>query len=178
VTRTFLSRGGRTVALLAAVGILVVGVATPAHARGVDDVETHCIVFDDDGTIVCAPTLEEADAEFTAETGYVRDGSVAARGDVGLLVTYSLATFYRDNLYGGSSTTITRSYDCDGLSQTGYTDLSLIGMNNTISSFITYRSCQARLWDGTGYTGSSFGYTTTQASLPFFNDLASSVRAR
>ncbi len=169
------TRVTRTAAFVAAVGFLVAGVGAPAQAS---ETETHCIVFADDGTIVCADTLEEADAAFTAETGYTRDGDVAARGGVGVLAVYSLATFYQNNLYGGSSVTITRSFDCDGVTQTGFSDLSLYGMNDTISSFITYRSCQARLYANTGYSGGTFGYTTTQASLPFFNDVASSARAR
>ncbi len=178
--RTFFRRGGRPAALLAAAGFLVVGVGAPAQAAPLESAEdeTHCIVFADDDTVVCAPTLEEADAAFTEATGYVRDPGVAGRGDAGLLAIYSLATFYQNNLYGGSSITITRSFDCNGSTATGYTNLALVGMDNTISSFITYGSCQAQLWDGTGYGGTGFGYATTQASLPFFNDLASSARAR
>ena len=176
MTRTFLRGGARATALVAAIGFLVVGAAAPAQAS---EDETHCILLADDGTVVCAPTLEEADAAFAAETGYVRDeAAVAARGGAGLLVSYSLATFYQNNLYGGSSITITRSYDCNGSTATGFTNLGSVGMNNTISSYITYRSCQAQLWDGTSYTGGSFGYATSQGSLPFFNDLASSARAR
>lgn len=171
----------RALAFVATLGALVLGVAAPAQARTGD---IHCIVFADDGTVVCAETLAAADEAFTAETGYTRDGDVGARGEAvtrgGIvpLAVYSLATFYQNTLYGGSSLTITRSTPCNGSTQSGFSDLSAYGMNNSISSFITYGSCQARLYDGTGYTGGTFGYTTTQASLPLFNDLASSVRAR
>lgn len=176
--RNFVKRGARGTALIAAIGFLVVGAAVPAQA---DEVEEHCIVLDDDGTVVCAPTLEEADAAFTAETGYLRtesDAYAAARGGAGLLAVYSLATFYQNNNYGGSSITITRSFDCNGVTVAGFTDLSFYGLNNAVSSFITYSSCQARLYDGTGYTGSTFGYATSQPSLLLFNDVASSARAR
>lgn len=178
--RTFLRRGARATAFAAVVGVLVLGAAVPAQAVE-DDEETHCIVLDDDGTFVCAPTLEAADAAFTAATGYVRtesDAFAASRGGVGILAVYSLATFYANNNYSGSSLTITRSYDCNGSTQTGFSDLSSYGMNNVISSFVTYSTCQARLYDGTGYSGSTFGYTTSQPSLILFNDVASSARAR
>lgn len=169
----------RALAFVATLGALVLGVAAPAQA-GTGDI--HCIVFADDGTGVCAETLEAADAAFTAATGYTRDvdarGEAVTRGGIVPLAVYSLATFYQNTLYGGSSLTITRSTPCNGSTQSGFSDLSAYGMNNSISSFITYGSCQARLYDGTGYTGGTFGYTTTQASLPLFNDLASSVRAR
>jgi hypothetical protein len=162
-------RRGTAVAVLAVA--LVLGAALPARA---DAPDRHCIEFADDGTVVCAATLDEADAAFTAATGYTRVVEEAGRS----LLAFSLATLYGNNGYGGSSYTITRSFACDGATVSGISDLSTVGMNNNISSFQTYGSCTVRLYDGTGYTGSTFGYASSSTSVGSMNDLASSVRVR
>lgn len=162
----------RGLAVAVAAAALVLGTAVlPAHA---DAPDVHCIEFADDGTVVCAATLEQADAAFTAATGYTRVVEEAGRG----LLAFSLATLWGNNGYGGSSYTITRSTACDGVTVTGISDLATVGMNNNVSSFQTFGSCTVRLYDGTGYTGSTFGYTTSSTSVGAMNDLASSVRVR
>lgn len=170
MNRIFDHRRGAAIAVVAVA--LVLGAAAPVQA---EEADTHCIMLVDDGTTVCAATLEEADADFTAATGSTRVTDEAARG---AFVVYSLVSLYPNNGYGGSSYTITRSFPCDGSTVAGISDLAAVGMNNVISSFQTYGSCQARLYDGTGYSGSTYGYTTSSTSVGALNDLASSVRVR
>lgn len=168
----------RVLAPLACAAALLVGVAAPVAASEDADAEQHCIDFSDEGTVVCAATPEEADAAFTAATGYVRVGEELPEGSARMMLAYSLATLYEAVGYGGTSYTFVRATDCDGVTAMGISDLSTAGLNNSISSFLTYRSCTVRLWDGTGYTGSAYGYTTSKTSLPTFNNIASSARAR
>jgi hypothetical protein len=170
VVTTWGHRRSAAIAVIACAAVL--GLAAPAQA---DDRDEHCIVLIDDGSTVCAATLEDADEAFTTVTGYTR---VADEGARGALVVYSLVTLYPNNGYGGSSYTITRSSACNGSTVSGISDLATIGMNNVISSFQTYGSCQARLYDGTGYSGSTYGYATSSANVGALNDLASSVRVR
>lgn len=171
---------------LVCVAVFVGAVAAPASASASAsasafedaDAEQHCIAFVDDGTVVCAATPELADAAFAAETGYVTVEDELPDGSARMLLVYSLATLYEAVGYGGSSYTFVRSTDCDGSTVSGISDLSTVGLNNSISSFLAYRSCTVRLWDGTGYTGSAYGYTTSKTSLPTFNNIASSARVR
>lgn len=169
-----LRRRGTAVALLAAA--LALGAAAPATALSADD--AHCILLLDDGTVVCGASVEEADAAFTAATGYTRVADEAARGEIGTLAVYSLASLYPNNGYGGSGYTFVRTTPCNGSTVSGVSDLSTVGLNNTVSSFQTYGTCQVRLSDGTGYTGTTYGYTTSSTSLGSFNDLASSAQVR
>lgn|GEM_PF-1911607 len=174
VIRTLSRRRGTAVAVVAAA--LVLAGALPAHA---EEPDIHCIALLDDGSVVCAPTVEEADEAFTEETGLVRvsDGT-ALRGSVGTLAVYTLATLYPNNGYGGSSYTITRTFACNGSTVSGVPNLATSGMDNIVSSFQTYGGCQVRLYDGTSYTGSTFGWAGSSTSLGSFNDLASSVQVR
>jgi hypothetical protein len=165
----------RAAALLASTALLVGAAALPAQAT---EVEEHCIALVDDGTVVCAETLEAADAEFTEATGYTRVEDAAARGDLELLVVYSLATLYQHAGYSGSSYTFTRSTACNGVTQAGISNLTSVGLNDAVSSFLTYGTCQVRLYADASYAGSTFGYASSQSSLPTFNDVASSARAR
>jgi hypothetical protein len=166
---------GRAAALLASLAVLVVGVATPANAQTRDE---HCVILlddDDAATAVCADTVEAADAVFTERTGLTRVESADA---VGPLVVYSLATLYTDAGYGGSSYTFTRSSACNGVTLSSVANLGSIGMNDAVSSFFTYSSCTVRLFVDASYGGSSYGWATSQSSLPSFNDVASSARVR
>lgn len=137
------------------------------------------ILLDESGAFAgqefCANTLEEVDRVFHEETGLTR---VESADIVGARVTYTLARLYVNANYGGSSFTFLRSTPCDGVTSAGISDLGSVGLNDAISSFITYSSCQARLYADINYGGSTYGYTTTKASLPTFNDVATAARAR
>jgi len=170
---------GRAVAVAASLAVLVLGVAVPAQARPLEEPqnEEHCVVLLGDAadTVVCAASIAAAVQEFTAQTGY----SVSESDDeVGPLVVYSLARLYVDAGYGGSSYLFTRSTACNGVTLSGVPDLSVVGINDAVSSFLTYGTCTVRLYADTGYGGATYGYTTSQSSLPTFNDVATAARAR
>jgi hypothetical protein len=167
------------VAFAASLVLLVVGVAAPAQASALEEQsgEEHCVVLldDDDANVVCAGTIEAAVQKFTAETGYTVSESA---DEVGPLVVYSLARLYADANYGGSSYLFTRSTACNGVTLSSVPDLGVFGLNDAVSSFLTYSTCTVRLYVDVNYGGSTYGYTTTQSSLPTFNDVATSARAR
>jgi hypothetical protein len=165
---------GRTAGLLAALALLVGGVATPATAQERDE---YCVILLDDeaDTVICADTREGADAAFTEATGLTR---VESADVVGARVVYTLATLYTDAGYSGSVYSFTRSTACNGVTLSSVPDLASVGVNDAVSSFQTYSPCQVRLYADPGYGGSTYGYTTSQSSLPTFNDVASSARAR
>jgi hypothetical protein len=167
---------GRTAAFTASLALLVLGAAAPAYA---DAPEQHCMVLFDDADVAaqefCADTFDEVDRVFLAETGLIR---VESADIVGARVTYTLATLYADASYGGSSYTFLRSSPCDGVTSAGVSNLGAVGLNDVVSSFITYSSCQVRLYADINYGGGTYGYTTTKASLPTFNDVATAARAR
>lgn len=169
--RTVTRRRALGAVLVAAVSFLV-SLGSPAYAS---EPEEHCILLADDGTVVCAATIEAADAAFHDATGYTRVEDEAARG---VLAVYSLATLYQDSGYGGSSYTITRTSSCNGVTVSGLASLAATGLDNAVSSYLAYGSCQVRLYSDASYGGSTFGYAGSQSSLPSFNDLASSVRVR
>jgi len=174
VIRTSWRPLGRAAALAATLALLVIGVATPAHA---ETAEEHCVILlgDDADTVVCAETPDAAVQRFTAETGY----TVTESADVvGPLVVYSIAQLFADAGYGGSSYLITRGTACNGVTLSSIADLGTIGLNDAVSSFTTYSTCTVRLFVDINYGGSSYGYATSQSSLPTFNDVASSARAR
>lgn len=165
---------GRAAALAASLVLLVIGVAAPAHA---ETREEHCVILlgDDADTVVCADSPDAALEKFTAETGY----TVTESADVvGPLVVYSIVRLYADAGYGGASHLVTRSTPCNGVTLSSIADLGAVGLNDAVSSFLTYSTCTARLFVDINYGGSSYGYATSQSSLPSFNDVASSVRAR
>ena len=168
---------GRTAAFTASLALLVLGAAAPAHA---DAPEQHCMVLLDDNPDVaaqefCAGTFEEVDRVFLEQTGLIR---VESADIVGARVTYTLATLYADASYGGASHTFLRSSPCDGVTAAGVSNLGAVGLNDVVSSFMTYSSCQVRLYADINYGGGTYGYTTTTASLPTFNDVATAARAR
>lgn len=183
---------GRSVALASSLVLLVLGVAAPARA---ETPEEHCVILlgDDDAAaaeaVVCADTREAALEAFTAETGYTvvetgsgaaESGSAAAESseNLGPLVVYSLAELFADAGYGGTSHLITRSTPCDGVTLSGVSNLGTVGLNDAVSSFQTYSTCTVRLYANASYGGSTYGWATSQSSLPTFNDTASSARVR
>lgn len=178
-------RTWRPLALAASLIFLVLGIAVPANAQ---TEEEHCVVLLDDDVavdqqvVVCASTIEGAAAAFTEQTGYTIVDSAedenTSFASFGPLVVYSLAQLYVDANYGGSSYLFTRSSPCNGVTQAGVSNLVSYGLNDQISSFLTYSTCEVRLYDDINYAGGTYGYTTTQSSLPSFNDRASSARAR
>jgi len=175
-------RTWRAPALALCLALLVLGAAAPANAQ---TSEEHCVVLLDDesAATICADTREEARTAFEEETGLVivdTPESEAARGgdDLGPLVVYSLAELFVNVNFGGSSFLFTRSTPCNGVTLSSSPNLGSYGLNDAVSSFLTYSSCEVRLYADINYGGTTYGYSTSQSSLPSYNDVASSARAR
>ena len=165
---------GRAAALVASLALLVLGAAVPAQA---DVPEEHCVILlgDDAEQLFCAATVEKADAAFVEGTGLTR---VESADEVGPSVVYTLAVLYADASYTGSSYAFVRSTACNGVTLSSVANLAPPGLNDAVSSFLTYSGCTVRLYADISYGGSTYGYTTSQSTLPTFNDVASSARAR
>jgi hypothetical protein len=175
-------RTWRAPALALSLAILVLGAAAPANAQVPEE---HCVVLLDDesGVTICGDTEEDARAAFEDETGLVivdEPGSEGARNedDLGPLVVYSLAQLYVDSNFGGSSYLFTRSTPCNGVTLSSVSNLGSVGLNDAVSSFLTYSTCEVRLYADINYGGTTYGYSTSQSSLGGYNDVASSARAR
>lgn len=175
-------RTWRAPALALSLALLVLGAAAPANAQ---TPEEHCVVLLDDESAptVCGDTREEARAAFEKETGLVivdSPESEAARGSgqLGPLVVYSLAELFVNDNYGGSSFLFARSTPCNGVTLASVSNLGSYGLNDAVSSFLTYSTCTVRLYADINYGGTTYGYSTSQSSLPSYNDVASSARAR
>lgn len=156
--------------------------ALPAAA---DPVEEDCAIDVDLDLVVCVPVGDDLAAAYFDETGLEllpspddESSRSSLEAEVAPLASYSLVTFYVNASYSGGSYTIVRGTPCDGSTLSGVANLGTVGMNDVISSFLTYGSCTARLYENVSYAGSTFGYTTSTSSLPTFNDIASPVRAR
>jgi hypothetical protein len=171
-------RAGAGLSALIAALALVVGAAAPAQA----DAEEQACSYDlDEQWYVCVPLGDDLAAAVEAETGYTIVDSDEELGGRGILVTYSLVSLYTDAGYGGSTVLFTRtSGPCNGVSLSGWSNLGSYGMNDNVSSFVTYSSCTARLWSNANMLGTSYGFTTSTSNLApvGFNDVASSLQAR
>lgn len=168
----------RGIAAALAITILTLGGAAPANAA--EDPQD-CIFYEDDDVLVCVPSGDDLLAAFTEQTGYTTvpspdDGEpLASRGP---LVVYILATLWQNNGYTGTSFTFSRSTPCNGVTLSSIADLGVVGLNDSVSSFQTFGTCTVRLYEDLSYGGATYGYTTSQSSLPTFNDIAGSARAR
>lgn len=93
--------------------------------------------------IRCFGTSAERDAD-EAATALVAGSpaSVPAPG-IGASTSYPYVRWYRDANYGGPS------FDA----YVAYTDLGVIGWNDSISSFITYAGGHPRWWQNVGFSG-------------------------
>lgn len=173
----------RSLARLAAVVVAATLVLLPAAPAAADPEPQDCALDVDLDVLVCVAVGDDLAAAYLDETGRELlpspdEGEGSANGLLGPLASYSLVTFYVNTSYAGASFTIVRSTPCNGSTLSSIANLGTVGMNDAISSFATYGSCEARLYEDVSYGGSTFGYTTSTSSLPTFNDLASSARAR
>ncbi|MFE6997859.1 hypothetical protein ACFVAE_18005 [Microbacterium sp. NPDC057659] len=141
--------------------------------------EQHCVQNIDTGSLVCADSESELGAAVFDETGKVltyQTNGALSRATASAAATYVIGTFYSYPNYGGSSRTLTGSTPCSSGGAYNYRDLSLIGWNNDIDSFKSYSGCMTKLWDGTDFSGSAYGYFTNVADLGSWRNKASSIR--
>lgn len=88
---------------------------------------------------------------------------------------YVLGIIYSYPDYGGSSHSVTASSTCAGTTFS-YTDLSVIGWNDDIDSFKSYNGCQTKIWENTGFSGTSYGYVSNSTDVGSMRNRASSIK--
>ncbi len=151
--------------------------ASPTRADVGDDV---CWANADDGRFQCFPD-EAAFAEAVAEqTGTVLvdpSSRLTSRPAAGVLATYTLARFYEDASYLGSSVAVTSTNSalCSTGSISG--NFSVL-WNDRVSSFRSYHSCSTRVYEDAGQAGTWFGYSVNAPGVGALNDEASSYRVQ
>lgn len=195
-SRRFLAAALGVVALSA--GFLSVGGAANAEAPAAPsapvapaqscsyDLGTGSLVCVDDGDDLNEAVLEQQHLLVVAPSGArgaVAGGVVGALAGALAVPAGAKATFVQSQLfddagYGGSFFQITNSSACNGSTVWYFGPLGNVGWSGRVSSFKSFSSCTTKLWQGTNYTGASFGYSANASSLGSMNDLANSVTMR
>ena len=104
--------------------------------------------------------------------------AVAAFVAAGVRTTYIQSQLYDDANYGGSFFQITNSSTRNGSTTWSFGPLGNVGWSGRVSSFKSFSGCSTKLWSGTNYSGSSYGYAVNAATLGSMNDQANSVSMR
>jgi len=114
--------------------------------------------------------------------GEVDDGitttSAAQTVPLGVQATFVQSQLFDDAGYGGSFFQITNSSACNGVTTWYFGPLGNVGWSGRVSSFKSFSGCSTKLWQGTAYTGASYGYAVNASSLGSMNDQANSVTLR
>lgn len=156
---------------------VAVALESPAKVGGAS-VE-HCVLNMDTGRDVCVGDARDIAAAVLEETGYVlvygEERGLAA-SDAAVAATYVLGTFYSYPNYGGSSRAVSGANPCSAGYAYSYADLGSIGWNDDIDSFKSFNGCQTKVWEHTGFTGTSYGYATNVADLGSMRNRASSIK--
>jgi len=106
------------------------------------------------------------------------DPSAARVLPEGVRATFVQSQLFDDAGYGGSFFQITNSSACNGSTTWYFGPLGNVGWSGRVSSFKSFSGCSTKLWQGTAYTGASYGYAVNASSLGSMNDQANSVTLR
>lgn len=96
----------------------------------------------------------------------------------GAQTTFVQSQLYDDVGYGGAFFQITNSSSCNGSTVWYFGPLGNVGWSGRVSSFKSFSGCSTKLWQGTNYSGASYGYAVDASSLGSMNDQANSVTLR
>ncbi|MDN4597975.1 hypothetical protein [Leifsonia virtsii] len=142
------------------------------------DIGTRTLVCVDAGEDLNEAVLEEAHLRVVEPAG--AEGAVAAAtfAAAGVQATFIQSQLYDDANYGGSFFQITNSSACNGSTTWNFGPLGNVGWSGRVSSFKSFSGCSTKLWQGTNYSGASYGYAVNAASLGSMNDQANSVSMR
>ncbi|MEO8261836.1 MAG: hypothetical protein ABI566_04635 [Pseudolysinimonas sp.] len=171
------TRNRARAALTSTLLVVLTLTASPAYGADRDSAPDACWLNADTSVVQCFDDSTALDAAVLAQTGgkLVRLAS-ASEKPAGVLAIFTMAEFYINASYGGSFYTVSSSSSTictTGIGQNG----NLTGIfNNSVSSLKTYIGCQAKLYDGAGLTGATYGPVTTTPGVGAFNDRASSFR--
>ncbi|WKK72745.1 hypothetical protein Q0F99_07485 [Rathayibacter oskolensis] len=167
-------------AALAAGALAPTAGADPLDATGAQN----CIVITELARELCAPLGEDLDRKVLEETGLtVVDSTTApaasrSSSPASAAATYVLARLYDDADYGGSSLSITDSSACNGITVKPTTDIGS-GWYGRVSSFAVYNGCTVKIYETTGFGGSSYGYAGSTSYVgSAMNDRTRSLRAK
>ncbi|MEN0085306.1 MAG: hypothetical protein AAGC66_11115 [Leifsonia sp.] len=152
--------------------------AAPAQSCSYD-LGTRTLVCVAAGEDLNEAVLEEAHLRVVEPTG-TAEGAVAAAAfsTAGVQTTFIQSQLYDDANYGGSFFQVTNSSACNGSTTWNFGPLGNVGWSGRVSSFKSFSGCSTKLWQGTNYSGSSYGYAVNAASLGSMNDQANSVSMR
>jgi len=139
------------------------------------DLGTQTLVCVDAGEDLNAAVLAQAHLRVVAPAESGGAASRAALAPAGVQTTYVQSQLYDDANYGGSFFQITNSSACNGSTTWYFGPLGNVGWSGRVSSFKSFSGCSTKLWQGTAYSGASYGYAVNAASLGGMNDQANSV---
>lgn len=150
------------------------------------DLGTGSLVCVDDGEDLNKAVLEQQKLLVVAPNGAREATAGAVAGAVagalavpaGAKATFVQSQLFDDAGYGGSYFQITNASACNGSSVWYFGPLSTVGWSGRVSSFKSFSGCTTKLWQGTNYTGASFGYSANASTLGSMNDQANSVTMR
>lgn len=174
---------------IAALSVGLVSVGSAANAATPDragtqarscsyDLGTGSLVCVDAGEDLNEAVLEQAHLQVVAPDGAGGAAARAAFAPAGVQATYIQSQLYDDANYGGSFFQITNSSACNGSTTWNFGPLGNVGWSGRVSSFKSFSGCSTKLWQGTSYSGASYGYAVNAASLGSMNDQANSVTMR
>jgi len=142
------------------------------------DLGTGSLVCVDAGQDLNKAVLEQAHLQVIAPAGARGATPSAALAPAGVQATFIQSQLYDDANYGGSFFQITNSAACNGSTTWYFGPLGNVGWSGRVSSFKSFANCSTKVWQGTNYTGTAYGYAVNAASLGAMNDQANSVTMR
>lgn len=156
--------------------------AEPAAQSCSYDLGTRTLVCVDPGEDLNRAVLEQTHLLVVTPPAQPDAVAGAAPADrllpAGVRATFVQSQLYDDAGYGGSFFQITNSSACNGSTTWYFGPLGSVGWSGRVSSFKSFSGCSTKLWQGTGYTGASYGYAVNASSLGSMNDQANSVTLR
>lgn len=183
--RRLLASGVAVAAL--SIGLVSIGGTANAATAGESAAPGQSCSYDlGTGTLVCVDAgedlneavLERAHLRVVAPADARGVTSLAAFATAGVQTTYVQSQLYDDANYGGSFFQITNSSACNGSTTWNFGPLGNVGWSGRVSSYKSFSGCSTKLWQGTNYSGASYGYAVNAASLGSMNDQANSVTMR
>ena len=180
----------RLAASVIAVAALVVGMLATAGPASAAPPAQSCSYDLGTRTLVCVDHGEDLNRAVLEQThllvitppslpdGGTTTTSAAQTVPLGVQATFVQSQLFDDAGYGGSFFQITNSSACNGVTTWYFGPLGNVGWSGRVSSFKSFSGCSTKLWQGTAYTGASYGYAVNASSLGSMNDQANSVTLR
>jgi hypothetical protein len=152
--------------------------SAPSAAAGrIDDAGSFCAFNSATGVLACVDDEQDYPAAKRAagvepDLGVARPGAIAA-------AQYLLGRFYDRDQFSTADGYIDWFAPAPCTTSTGNVDSSWVDTTNwrpRISSFQAYSNCLIKVWNNTGYSGSSLGYAASRSNVGGLNDHIWSVR--